>query len=74
MSNYGITNPPSPSFLERQAQKDKEPRLVLRVQGILMSLEGHTAGEIANHSRPSVPLCGCSDGTFPAQGPCNAVG
>ena len=35
--------------LRRQAQKDKEPRVVLRIQGILMSLDGHTAGEIANH-------------------------
>ena len=30
--------------LRREAQKDKEPRLVLRVQGILMSLEGHKIG------------------------------
>ena len=35
--------------LRRQAQKDKEPRVVLRIQGILMSLEGHTSGEIAAH-------------------------
>ena len=28
--------------LRRQAQKDKEPRVVLRIQGILMSLAGHT--------------------------------
>ena len=45
--------------LRRQAQKDKEPRLVFRVQGILMSLEGHTTGEIANHlkvHRSTVPL------------------
>src|SRR3982750_2896244 len=45
--------------LRRQAQKDKEPRVVLRVQGILMSLAGHTTGEIANHlkvHRSTVPL------------------
>jgi hypothetical protein len=30
--------------LRRQAQKDKEPRVVLRIQGILMSLAGHTTG------------------------------
>lgn len=45
--------------LRRQAQKDKEPRVVLRIQGILMSLEGHTAGEIASHlkvHRSTVPL------------------
>ena len=37
--------------LRRQAQKDKEPRVVLRIQGILMSLEGVTAGEISNRLR-----------------------
>jgi hypothetical protein len=37
--------------LRRQAQKDKEPRVVLRIQGILMSLDGETTGEIANHPR-----------------------
>jgi len=45
--------------LRRQAQKDKEPRVVLRIQGILMSLEGVTAGEISNHlkvHRSTVPL------------------
>jgi len=45
--------------LRRQAQKDKEPRVVLRLQGILMSLEGHTTGEIAGHlkvHRSTVPL------------------
>ena len=45
--------------LRRQAQKDKEPRVVLRIQGILMSLEGQTTGEIANHlkvHRSTVPL------------------
>jgi hypothetical protein len=35
--------------LRRQAQKDKEPRVVLRIQGILLSLDGQTTGEIANH-------------------------
>ncbi len=45
--------------VRRHAQKDKEPRVVLRVQGILMSLEGHTTGEIAQHlkvHRTTVPL------------------
>ena len=45
--------------LRRQAQKDKEPRVILRIQGILMSLEGQTTGEIANHlkvHRSTVPL------------------
>jgi hypothetical protein len=45
--------------LRRQAQKDKEPRVVLRIQGILMSLDGQTTGEIANHlkvHRRTVPL------------------
>ena len=45
--------------LRRQAQKDKEPRMVLRIQGILMSLAGHTTGEIADHlkvHRSTVPL------------------
>jgi hypothetical protein len=44
--------------LRRQAQRDKEPRVVLRIQGILMSLEGGTAGEISNHlkvHRSTVP-------------------
>jgi len=45
--------------LRRQAQKDKEPSLVFRVQGILISIEGHTTGEIANNlkaHRSTVPL------------------
>lgn len=45
--------------LRRQAQKDKEPRVVLRIQGILMSLEGYTTGEISNSlkvHRSTVPL------------------
>ncbi len=45
--------------LRQQAQRDKEPRMVLRIQGILMSLDGHTTGEIANHlkvHRSTVPL------------------
>ena len=33
--------------LRRFAQADKAPRVALRVQGILMSLEGHSTGEIA---------------------------
>ncbi|HVH69845.1 MAG TPA: IS630 family transposase [Candidatus Dormibacteraeota bacterium] len=45
--------------LRRQAQKDKEPRVVLRIQGILMSLDGQTTGEIAHLlkvHRSTVPL------------------
>src|SRR5438093_5999490 len=45
--------------LRGQAQKDKEPRVVLRIQGILMSLDGYTAGEIARRlkvHRTTVPL------------------
>lgn len=33
--------------LRRQAQQDRAPRVVLRIQGILMSLEGHSTGDIA---------------------------
>ena len=45
--------------LRREALADKEPRVVLRIQGILMSLEGHTAGDIARTlkvHRSTVPL------------------
>lgn len=45
--------------LRRQAQSDKEPRLVLRLQGILMSLDGLTVSEIAQRlrvHRSTVPL------------------
>ena len=54
--------------LRRQAQQDKEPRVVLRIQGILMSLEGHTTGEISHLlkvHRSTVPLfhCGSNTGT-----------
>jgi transposase len=45
--------------LRRQAQKDKMPRMILRIQGILMSLEGHTTGAISNLlkvHRSTVPL------------------
>lgn len=45
--------------LRRQAQKDKQPRIVLRIQGILMSLERQTTGEIANYlkvHRSTIPL------------------
>jgi transposase len=45
--------------LRRQAQKDKEPRVILRIQGILMSLGGHTTGEIAHQlkvHRSTIPL------------------
>jgi transposase len=45
--------------VRREAQREKVPRLLLRVQGILMSLEGHTTGEISQHlkvHRSTVPL------------------
>lgn len=45
--------------LRRQAQHDKEPRLVLRLQGILMSLDGLRVPEIAHRlrvHRSTVPL------------------
>jgi len=45
--------------VRREAQREKSPRLLLRVQGILMSLEGHTAGDIAHQlkvHRSTVPL------------------
>lgn len=45
--------------LRRQAQKDKAPRVMLRIQGILMSLEGQTTGEIGHQlkvHRSTVPL------------------
>ena len=45
--------------VRRQAQWEKAPRLLLRVQGILMSLDGHTTGDIAQQlkvHRSTVPL------------------
>jgi transposase len=45
--------------LRREAQREKAPRLLLRVQGILMSLDGHTTGDIAQQlkvHRSTVPL------------------
>jgi transposase len=48
--------------LRQQAQRDKEPRMILRIRGILMSLmslDGHSTGEIADHlkvHRSTVPL------------------
>ena len=45
--------------LRRLAQKDKEPRVVLRIQGIIMSLGGSTTGQIADQlkvHRSTVPL------------------
>lgn len=45
--------------VRRQAQRDKAPRVLLRVQGILMSLDGCTASEIAQRlkvHRSTVPL------------------
>lgn len=44
--------------LRRQAQKDKAPRVVLRIQGILLSLDGCSTGEIAQRlkiHRSTVP-------------------
>ncbi len=46
-------------LLRRLAQRDREPRLVLRLQGILMSLDGLTVSEIAHRlrvHRSTVPL------------------
>jgi len=45
--------------VRRQAQREKAPRLLLRVQGVLMSLDGHTTGDIAHQlkvHRSTVPL------------------
>ena len=45
--------------VRREAQREKAPRVLLRVQGILMSLEGHSTGDIAHHlkvHRSTVPL------------------
>lgn len=44
--------------LRRQAQADKAPRVVLRIQGILMSLDGSSTGEISQRlkiHRSAVP-------------------
>ncbi len=44
--------------LRRQAQHDKAPRVVLRIQGILLSLDGHSTGDIARQlkiHRSTVP-------------------
>jgi transposase len=45
--------------LRRQAQTDKAPRVVLRIQGILMSLDGCSTGQIAQRlkvHRSGVPV------------------
>jgi transposase len=45
--------------LREQAIKDKHAQVVLRIQGILMSMEGQTCGEIAHQlkvPRSTVPL------------------
>lgn len=45
--------------LRRQAQADKAPRVVLRIQGILMSLDGCSTGQIAQRlkvHRSGVPV------------------
>lgn len=34
--------------LRKEAQKDKEPRVVLRIQGIMLSLEKHSVNDIAD--------------------------
>src|SRR6266480_1723288 len=44
--------------LRRQAQQGKAPRVVLRIQGILLSLDGHSTGDIARElkiHRSTVP-------------------
>lgn len=44
--------------LRRQAHAEKAPRVVLRIQGILMSLDGYSTGEIAQRlklHRSTVP-------------------
>lgn len=44
--------------LRRQAQADKAPRVVLRIQGVLMSLDGLSTGEISQRlkiHRSTVP-------------------
>lgn len=44
--------------LRRAAQADKAPRVVLRIQGILLSLDGYTPGQIAQQlkvHRSTVP-------------------
>jgi transposase len=44
--------------LRRQAQRDKAPRVVLRIQGVLLSLDGHSTGDIARQlkiHRSTVP-------------------
>ena len=45
--------------VRREAHREKAPRVLLRVQGVLMSLEGHSTGDIADHlkvHRSTVPL------------------
>ena len=45
--------------LRKEAQSDKAPRVVLRIQGVLLSLEGCSTGEIARHlkvARSAVPV------------------
>src|SRR5262245_40919545 len=45
--------------LRSQAQADKDPRVMIRIQGILMSLEGCSTGEIARQlkvARSGVPV------------------
>ena len=45
--------------VRREAQREKAPRLLLRVQGILLSLDGYTTGDIAHQlkvHRNTVPL------------------
>ena len=45
--------------LRKEVQSEKAPRVVLRIQGVLMSLEGCSTGEIARHlkvARSGVPI------------------
>ena len=45
--------------VRREAQRERAPRVLLRVQGVLMSLEGHRTSDIADQlkvHRSTVPL------------------
>ena len=59
--------------LRQQAQRDNEPRMMLCIWGILRSLDGYTAGEIADHpkvQRRTVPLRIDISGTGKARKAC----
>jgi len=45
--------------LRREAHHDKQPRIALRIQGIILSLDKHTTGEIASLlkvNRTTIPI------------------